>query len=106
MYLFNALDKGNISNAKTDGLDVDLNITGSRWNLMLSIFYIPFVLFAFPLSLLIKRYNPARVIPVLMFTFGSITLLAVSVFNFESLMAARWFLGLCELAFFPGLFFT
>lgn len=105
MYLFNALDKGNISNAKTDGLDVDLNITGSRWNLMLSIFYIPFVLFAFPLSLLIKRYNPARVIPVLMFTFGSITLLAVSVFNFESLMAARWFLGLCELAFFPGIIY-
>lgn len=105
MYLFNALDKGNISNAKTDGLDTDLDITGDRWNLMLSIFYIPFVLFAFPLSLLIKRYNPARVIPVLMFTFGSITLLAVSVFNFGSLMAARWFLGMCELAFFPGIIY-
>lgn len=105
MYLFNALDKGNISNAKTDGLDTDLGITGTKWNLMLSIFYIPFVLFAFPLSLLIKRYNPARVIPMLMFTFGSITLLAVSVFNFLSLMAARWFLGLCELAFFPGIIY-
>ncbi|KAG7865680.1 hypothetical protein KL918_004159 [Ogataea parapolymorpha] len=76
MYLFNALDKGNISNAKTDKLDVDLGIKGQQWNNMLSIFYIPFVLCAFPLSLLIKRYNAANVIPCLMFTFGSITLLA------------------------------
>ncbi|KAK6455958.1 transporter of nicotinic acid [Scheffersomyces xylosifermentans] len=105
MYLFNALDKGNISNAKTDGLDVDIGITGDRWNLMLSIFYIPFVLFGFPLSLVIKKYNAARVIPILMFTFGSITLLIVSVFNFSSLMAARWFLGMCESAFFPGIIY-
>ncbi|CUM54351.1 uncharacterized protein AC631_00730 [Debaryomyces fabryi] len=105
MYLFNALDKGNISNSKTDGIDIDLGITGDRWNLMLSIFYIPFVLFAFPISLIIKKYNPARVIPVLMFTFGSVTLLAVSVFDFGSLMAARWFLGMAELAFFPGIIY-
>lgn len=105
MYLFNALDKGNISNAKTDGIDVDLGINGSKWNLMLSIFYIPFVLFAFPLSLIIKRYNAANVIPMLMFTFGSITLLAVSSFNYGSLMTARFFLGLCESAFFPGIIF-
>ncbi|KAG7878681.1 hypothetical protein KL938_003824 [Ogataea parapolymorpha] len=105
MYLFNALDKGNISNAKTDKLDVDLGIKGQQWNNMLSIFYIPFVLCAFPLSLLIKRYNAANVIPCLMFTFGSITLLAVSVFNYGSLMAARWFLGMCESAFFPGIIY-
>lgn len=105
MYLFNALDKGNISNAKTDGLDKDLHIEGQQWNNMLSIFYIPFVLFAFPLSLVIKRYNAANVIPILMFTFGSISMLAVSVFNYASLMTARWFLGMCESAFFPGIIY-
>ncbi|CDK27129.1 unnamed protein product [Kuraishia capsulata CBS 1993] len=105
MYLFNALDKGNISNAKTDGLAVDLGIEGQQWNNMLSIFYIPFVLCGFPLSLVIKRYNAANVIPILMFTFGSITLLAVSVFDYGSLMAARWFLGMCESAFFPGIIY-
>ena len=105
MYLFNSLDKGNISNAKSDGLDTDLGIKGQQWNNMLSIFYIPFVLFAFPLALLIKRYNAANTIPLLMFTFGAITLLAVTAFDFGSLMAARWFLGMCESAFFPGIIF-
>lgn len=105
MYLFNALDKGNISNAKTDGLDKDLGIKGQDWNNMLSIFYIPFVLFAFPHSLVIKRYNAANVIPILMFTFGSISMLAASVFNYEFLMTAKWFLGICESAFFSGIIY-
>ncbi|CEP60803.1 uncharacterized protein LALA0_S01e19328g [Lachancea lanzarotensis] len=105
MYLFNALDKGNISNAKTDHLDKDLGIEGQDWNNMLSIFYIPFVIFAIPLSLVIKKYNAANVIPILMFTFGSISLLAATAFNYGSLMAARWFLGICESAFFPGIIY-
>lgn len=29
VYLFNALDKGNISNAKTDGLDKDIGLKGN-----------------------------------------------------------------------------
>ena len=105
MYLFNALDKGNISNAKTNGISNDLGITGDRWNIMLSIFYIPFVLCAFPISLIIKKYGAAIIIPCLMIIFGSTTLLAVSAFNFGSLMAARWFLGMAELAFLPGIIF-
>lgn len=105
MYLFNALDKGNISNAKTDGLAEDLGIVGQQWNNMLSIFYVPFVLFAFPLALVIKRYNAANVIPILMFTFGAISMLEATTFNYGSLMTARWFLGICESAFFPGIIF-
>ncbi|KAG7730965.1 hypothetical protein KL933_000760 [Ogataea haglerorum] len=103
MYLFNSLDKSNISNAKTNGIDDDLHIVGQQWNTMLSIFYIPFVLCAFPLSLLIKKYNAANVIPIMMFSFGSITLLLVSAFDYGSLVAGRWFLGMCESAFFPGI---
>ncbi|QLG72278.1 hypothetical protein HG535_0C06330 [Zygotorulaspora mrakii] len=105
MYLFCALDRGNVSNARTAGIDDDLGIAGQEWNNMLSIFYIPFVVFALPLSLAIKRYNAANVIPLLMFTFGSISLLSATAFNYGSLMAARWFLGMCESAFFPGIIY-
>lgn len=37
MYLFNALDKGNLGNAKTDGMDIDLGFTGNQYNTMLSV---------------------------------------------------------------------
>lgn len=92
MYLFNALDKGNLGNAKTNGFEKDLHFKGNQVRAsdvlnvrdasltpshsttfscmhiepsvkpeaMLtsafyrSVFYVPYVLFAFPLSLFAK----------------------------------------------------
>ncbi|EMD90434.1 hypothetical protein COCC4DRAFT_187005 [Bipolaris maydis ATCC 48331] len=101
MYLFNALDKGNLGNAKTDGMDKDLHFKGDQYNIMLSIFYVPYVIFAPPVGMLGKKYGPHRVLPIMMFCFGSATLLAASVQNWSGMMALRWFLGMAESAFFP-----
>ena len=48
-----------------------------------------------------KRFGPARVLPSLMFTFGSFTLLSASTHNFGGIFAIRWFLGMAESAFLP-----
>ncbi|KAI4651893.1 hypothetical protein J4E93_002089 [Alternaria ventricosa] len=101
MYLFNALDKGNLGNAKTDNMDKDLGFVGNQYNIMLSIFYVPYVIFAPPIGMLGKKYGPHRVLPIMMFCFGSATLLASSVQNWSGMMALRWFLGMAESAFFP-----
>jgi hypothetical protein len=58
MYLFNALDKGNLGNAKTDGLEKDLHFKKNQYNIILSVFYVPYVIFAPPivsLSLYMSR---------------------------------------------------
>ncbi|KAL4782187.1 major facilitator superfamily domain-containing protein [Aspergillus varians] len=101
MYLFNALDKGNIGNAETDGMSDDLNFKPGQYNLLLSIFFVPYVIFAPPFAMLGKRFSPGRVLPILMFCFGSFTLLASSTKNFGGIFALRWFLGMSESAFFP-----
>jgi hypothetical protein len=98
MYLFNALDKGNLGNAKTDHMDLDLGFKGNQYNIMLSIFYVPYVIFAPPIGMLGKKYGPHRVLPILMFCFGSTTLLAASVKNWSGMMALRWFLGTFDCA--------
>ena len=49
MYLFNALDKGNLGNAKTDHMDTDLGFKGNQYNIILSVFYVPYVLGAPPI---------------------------------------------------------
>ena len=47
MYLFNSLDKSNLGNAKTDGLEAGLGMAGTNdYNIILSIFFIPYVLTA------------------------------------------------------------
>lgn len=101
MYLFNSLDKSNLGNAKTNGLEKSLGLKGEDYNLILSIFFIPYVLTAPFLGALGKKYGPSRVLPIMMFCFGLCTLLVVAVQNFGGLMAIRWFLGMAESAFFP-----
>jgi hypothetical protein len=49
MYLFNALDKGNLGNAKTDHMDTDLHFKSNQYNIILSVFYVPYVLGAPPI---------------------------------------------------------
>ncbi|KAF7945445.1 hypothetical protein EAE96_010219 [Botrytis aclada] len=101
MYLFNSLDKGNLGNAKTDGLEMDLGFKSNQYNIILSVFYIPYVLCALPIAMLGKKYGPAKVLPILMMFFGSFTILGVAVQNFGGMMTLRWFLGMSESAFFP-----
>lgn len=125
MYLFNALDKSNLGNAKTagestamcsargngcpdallmccSGLEEDLNMDGTnKYNILLSIFFVPYVLTAPFLGMIGKIYGPSRVLPCMMFAFGSMTLLTAAAFNWGGLVALRWFLGMAESAFFP-----
>ncbi|KAF1811573.1 putative MFS transporter [Eremomyces bilateralis CBS 781.70] len=101
MYLFNSLDKSNLGNAKTAGLEKTLHLKDGQYNLILSIFFIPYVLTAPVLGIMGKKYGPHRVLPIMMFCFGTITLLVAAVQNFGGLMALRWFLGMAESAFFP-----
>lgn len=95
MYLFNALDKSNLGNAKTAGLEADLGFAGTnKYNILLSIFFVPYVLTAPFLGIVGKIYGPSRVLPCMMFTFGTMTLLVVAVYNWAGLVALRWFLGM------------
>ncbi|KAI1109336.1 MFS transporter [Nemania sp. NC0429] len=102
MYLFNALDKGNLGNAQTAGLSKDLNFASGQYNLIVGIF---FVVFAPPLALLGKKIGPSRMLPILMFSFGSFTLLMATTRNFSGIFALRFFLGAVESAFFPLVIF-
>ncbi|KAF2169615.1 hypothetical protein M409DRAFT_64693 [Zasmidium cellare ATCC 36951] len=102
MYLFNSLDKANLGNAKTAGLEKDLGFAGTnKYNILLSIFFVPYVLTAPFLGMAGKIWGPSRVLPCMMFCFGSMTLLTTTAYNWSGLMALRWFLGMAESAFFP-----
>ncbi|ERS94883.1 MFS transporter [Sporothrix schenckii 1099-18] len=101
MYLFNSLDKANLGNAKTAGLETSLGLASNQYNILLSVFFVPYVLTAPVLGVLGKKLGPNRVLPLMMFSFGSFTLLTACVRNFGGLLALRWFLGMSESAFFP-----
>ncbi|CAK7246401.1 MAG: hypothetical protein STHCBS139747_008031 [Sporothrix thermara] len=101
MYLFNSLDKANLGNAKTAGLEKALGLGSNQYNILLSVFFVPYVLTAPVLGILGKKFGPSLVLPLMMFSFGSFTLLAAACQNFGGIMTVRWFLGMSESAFFP-----
>lgn len=101
MYLFNSLDKSNLGNSKTAGLEDTLKLTGQDYSIVTGIFFVPYVLTAPFLGILGKKYGPSRVLPLMMVGFGTCTVCAIAVMNFGGLVAVRWFLGMCESAFFP-----
>lgn len=90
-----------MGNAKTAGLEKSLKLKDGQYNTILSVFFVPYVLTAPILGILGKKYGPNRVLPLMMLTFGSMTLLVAAVKNFGGLMTVRWFLGMSESAFFP-----
>lgn len=61
----------------------------------------PYVIFAPPVAMIGKRFGPARVLPILMFIFGSMTLLSAATHNFGGIFALRFILGVAESGFFP-----
>ena len=101
MYLFNSLDKSNLGNAKTSGLEKTLHLQGTDYNTILSVFFVPYVLTAPFLGIAGKKYGPSRVLPLMMMCFGFVTVMVSAVKNFGGLIAIRWFLGMSESAFFP-----
>ncbi|PLB43327.1 allantoate permease [Aspergillus steynii IBT 23096] len=105
MYFFNSLDRSNLGNAKTDGLEQDLNLVGNQYSIILAVFNVTFCLFDLPSNLLLKKYSGKVMLPLMMVGWGSITLLQCAVYNFAGLLVCRLFMGVFEAGFFAGVIF-
>ncbi|WVQ81829.1 hypothetical protein IAT38_003956 [Cryptococcus sp. DSM 104549] len=96
MYLFSALDRGNVSNAKSDHMDVDLGFVKNEWNIMLTVFFIPYCLMAYPGTYLSKKFGPNRMLPIYMCGWGAMAMINAGVKNFKECLAVRLLLGIFE----------
>lgn len=105
MYLMSFLDRVNIGNARLFNLETDLHLTGTEFNTALTIFFVPYVLFEIPSNVILKRWGPQRWVPLCMFLFGLVMMCQGFVQSYSGLLAARFFLGLCECGMFPGSFY-
>jgi len=103
LYLISFLDRTNIGNAKIVGLTKSLNMTGGQYNACLSIFFVSYSLFEPLTNILLKRLRPRFFLPMIMLFWGITMTFMGFVSSFSGLMAARWFLGLCEAGLFPGI---
>ncbi|KAG0702235.1 MFS general substrate transporter [Suillus ampliporus] len=102
MYLLAFLDRGNIGNAKLDGLVTQLDLTGNRYNIALTMFFIPYCLFECPANLVLKVFRPSRWLPGINFIWGIVMTLMGLVKTYPQLVGVRACLGIAEAGLFPG----
>lgn len=90
------------SNARIAGMQKELKLTGNRYNWLLTIFYISYILFE-PLTLMWKVVPPHMWCAFVVLCWGLIATLQSATQSWVGEMACRFFLGIFEAGFGPGI---
>lgn len=93
----------NIGNARLYHMENDLKLSPTQFQIAVSIFFVPYLLFEVPSNLVLKLFTPRRWIAALAFSWGLIATLSGLVDSYASLLACRLLLGVVEAGLFPGL---
>ncbi|KAL1412032.1 hypothetical protein Q8F55_003029 [Vanrija albida] len=102
-YFLKNLDQTNINNAFLSGMKEELNMYGNELVTATSIWTVGYVIGQIPSNLLLTRVSPRFVIPALELGWGIFTLASYSVKSYKALYAIRFFVGLFESGFYPGI---
>ncbi|KAI9035833.1 MFS transporter [Aspergillus affinis] len=101
LYILSYLDRGNIGNAKTAGLDTDLGLDDQQWAWILYSFYICYILFEW--TTVLWKIFPAHIyISILCICWGAAAMCSGAVNNMAELIVCRCLLGVFEAAFGAG----
>ncbi|KAK4969888.1 hypothetical protein LTR66_011624 [Elasticomyces elasticus] len=96
LWLLAFIDRSNIGNARIDGLTEDLHLTGNKFNIALTIFYVPYICVDVPSNLVLKYFKAGNYLPGLIIAWGIVGMCMGFVKSYAGLLVARFFLGLCE----------
>ncbi|KAK3945742.1 MFS general substrate transporter [Diplogelasinospora grovesii] len=103
LYLFCFIDRANIGNAKIAGLEKDMGMSGYDYNMILSIFYVSYILFEIPSNVCCKWMGPGWFIPIISLGFGITSLGTAFVHTKAQMCAVRFVLGIFEAGMMPGI---
>ena len=102
-YLLCFLDRTNIGNARLFGLEEDLGLQGSQYQIAVAVLFVPYVLVEVPSNLVLKKFRPSRWLSFITVSWGIVSTCTGFVQNFAGLVATRVLLGLLEGGLLPGL---
>lgn len=81
-------------------------ISSLEYAMLLSIFFIGYLICEVPSNLLLTRSRPSFYLPGLMIVWGTICSCMSAAHNYEGMLAMRFFLGCIEAGFFPGVLYV
>jgi MFS transporter, ACS family, tartrate transporter len=104
LRLFQVLDRGNVAFASLT-MNTDLGFSAAVYGFGASIFFIGYLAFQMPITLLIERAGARRTIFAIMLIWGAMSAGNAFVRGPHSFYTMRFLLGAAEGGFFPGIVF-
>lgn len=75
----------------------DLGLNGVEWNVVLSVFFVPYILLEVPSNMLLKKFKrPSCYLGILIVCWGIIMTMMGVVKNFAGILVTRILLGVFE----------
>jgi ACS family tartrate transporter-like MFS transporter len=102
LYVVAYIDRVNVSFAALR-MNADLGFGDRVFGLGVGIFYVSYVLFEIPGSIMVERWSARKWIARIMISWGLVTILTGFVRTSVQFYAVRFFLGVAEASFLPGM---
>ncbi|KAN0096515.1 putative MFS allantoate transporter [Hyaloscypha variabilis] len=95
-YAFFYIDKTTLSYAAIFGIKDDLNLVGTQYSWLSSIFYFGFLAWAFPTNFMMQKFPIGKYLGINIFMWGVFLMLQACARNFTELAVLRAFSGAAE----------
>jgi ACS family tartrate transporter-like MFS transporter len=102
LYLVAYLDRANVSFAALK-MNLDLGFSDRVYGLGIAMFFVGYVLFEVPGAIIVERWSARKWTARIMISWGLASILSGLVHRPGQFYAARFFLGMAEASFFPGM---
>ncbi|KAK5941613.1 hypothetical protein PMZ80_005561 [Knufia obscura] len=102
LYFLGYLDRSNIGNAKTGGLEDDFNLSSNQYSIIVLVFFISYLVCEVPANMILTRVRPSVFLPGLGILWGTFAALMAATQNWSQLAGMRFLLGVAEAGFAPG----
>jgi len=89
-------------NARIQGMENDLGMEGTDYNIALFVFFIPYILMEVPANYILKKLRPSIWLGSIVIAFGIATVGQGLIHNLSGLIAMRFLIGFFEAGLFPG----
>ncbi|KAK6953109.1 hypothetical protein Daesc_005409 [Daldinia eschscholtzii] len=102
LYCISLMDRTNLSAAAIAGMNEELHLVGERYSVVTLVFFITYIIFQPPSTVLIRKLGPRIYLPTITFAWGAVMIGFGFAPTYEVLMGLRLILGAFEAGYFPG----
>ncbi|KAH8711777.1 MFS transporter prlL [Beauveria bassiana] len=106
VHILSTIDRSNMSNAVVLGLREDTDLSGKRFNVVLALFFVTYIVFEIPANLMCQKFGPRLWLSFITFGFGAATVGTSFTHNYPGVLGCRLLLGMFEAGVQPGLLYT